>query len=104
MIIYSVTVSIDAELRSDWLQWMEKIHIPDVMRTGCFEAYALQEVVDPPPQEGTFTFNVQYHCANMETYERYREQHAAALQADHNRRYENRFAAFRTLLHRMLEA
>jgi hypothetical protein len=103
MIIYSVTVTIDGELRGNWLAWMEEVHIPDVMATGCFLSYALQEVVDPAPQEGCFTFNVQYRCEGMENYERYRRQYAAALQSDHSKRYKDRYVAFRTILHRLLE-
>lgn len=102
MIIYSVTVSIDAALRGNWLGWMEEVHIPDVMKTGCFLSYALQEVMDPPPQEGSFTFNVQYKCESMADYERYRDEFASALQVDHAKRYKDHYVAFRTILNRIL--
>ena len=36
MIIYNVTVSIDASIHEDWLEWMKKVHIPEVMQTGYF--------------------------------------------------------------------
>ena len=33
-ILYNVTVSIDKDVEKEWLEWMKKVHIPDVMRTG----------------------------------------------------------------------
>jgi len=41
---------------------------------------------------------VQYTCADMATYERYRDEHAPRLQAETQKHYGGRFAAFRTLL------
>jgi len=101
VIIYSVTISIDANVRADWLGWMEQTHIPDVMRTGCFASYVLQEVTDPPPQTGSYTFNVQYACESVVQYQDYLNKYAPALQADHGTRYKDKFVAFRTLLKRL---
>ena len=36
MILYNVTVNIDPEVHEDWLDWMKKTHIPDVLNTGLF--------------------------------------------------------------------
>ena len=32
MIIYNVTISIDKEAETHWLDWMKNTHIPDVMQ------------------------------------------------------------------------
>ena len=80
---------------------MEQTHIPDVMRTGCFSSYVLQEVTDPPPQTGSYTFNVQYACESVEQYQRYLNQFAPKLQKEHTDRYKDKFVAFRTLLERL---
>ncbi|MFK7972079.1 MAG: DUF4286 family protein [Bacteroidia bacterium] len=101
MIIYSVTISIEAALRANWLGWMEEVHIPDVMATGCFQSYSLQELVEPKPQEGAYTFNIQYLCESLEEYERYQKDFAPALQAEHTKRYKDRAVGFRTLLRRI---
>lgn len=100
MIIYSVTVSIDNAVEADWVAWMRTKHIPDVMETGCFQAAHLQRLLDPLPEAGVSTFNVQYECLSMEAYEVYSELHAPQLQTEHAMRYKDRFAAFRTLLRR----
>lgn len=95
MIIYNVTVNIDAEVHDDWLRWMKEEHIPAVMATGLFLDHRMSRVL---ADDGGFTYAIQYGCADLETYERYQREHAARLQAETRRRYEGRFAAFRTLL------
>jgi hypothetical protein len=100
MIIYSVTVSIDNAVEADWVAWMRTKHIPNVMDTGCFQTGHLQRLLDPLPEAGVSTFNVQYECASIEAYEAYVALHAPRLQTEHAMRYKDRFAAFRTLLKR----
>jgi Domain of unknown function (DUF4286) len=100
MIIYSVTVTMDHGIEEDWLAWMRTKHIPDVMDTGCFMAAHLHRLLDPMPETGVSTFNVQYECVGMEAYEAYVELHAPRLQTEHTLRYKDRFVAFRTILRR----
>ena len=100
MIIYSVTVSIDASIREEWISWMKQVHIPEVMATGYFHERTMQELLDPPPQPGSFTFNIQYTCKTIEEYEAYHQGPAEALQSAHTMRYKDKFVAFRTLLRR----
>lgn len=96
MIIYNVTVNVDLDVHDEWLHWMKHTHIPDVMATGLFLDNRLCRVL--ADDEGGITYAVQYTCADMTTYERYREQHAPRLQAETRERYGDKFAAFRTLL------
>jgi hypothetical protein len=44
MILYNVTVKIEADAQEDWLQWMKSTHIPDVMDTGLFLGYRIKVV------------------------------------------------------------
>ena len=97
MILYNVTVNIDPEVQEDWLDWMKKTHIPDVLNTGLFIDNRFLRVLNTEEGEG-FTYSIQYLMESMEHYETYKAQYAPALQASHNERYQNRFVAFRTLL------
>jgi hypothetical protein len=96
MIIYNVTLSVDEDVAVEWLQWMKTVHIPDVMATGLFLDNRICRVL--AEEEGGLTYAVQYTCADMATYERYKSEHAPRLQAETQRKYGGRFAAFRTLL------
>jgi uncharacterized protein DUF4286 len=95
MIVYNVTVNVDADVHDDWLRWMTDTHIPEVMATGLFLDSRMARVLSD--DEG-FTYAIQYSCADMAAYERYRDQHAAGLQGRTRERYGDRFTAFRTLL------
>ncbi len=100
MIIYSVTVSIDPAIEADWREWMQKVHIPDVMATGYFTASHFQKLLEPMPEPGVATYNIQYECESKAEYNRYLVHSAPALQAEHAERYQEKYAAFRTILHR----
>jgi hypothetical protein len=96
MILYNVTVSIDEQIHEDWLDWMKSKHIPDVMATGCFIESRILRVHGE--EEGGKTFAISYLCRTQEEYDRYQEEHAAALQQEHTGKFSGRFVAFRTLL------
>lgn len=96
MLLYNVTVIIEEASVDEWLQWMNEIHIPEVMATNHFVSYRLLKVLDSP-NEG-LTYCVQYVAENIADYEAYRENHAPALQAKLQVKYENKLVTFRTLM------
>lgn len=96
MIIYNVTLNVDEDVHEEWLAWMKTTHIPEVMATGLFLDNRICRVL--ADDEGGITYAVQYTCADMATYEHYKSEHAPRLQAETQKRYGGRFAAFRTLL------
>lgn len=97
MILYNVTVSIDVAVHEEWLAWMRKTHIPEVMATGYFTQSRITKVLTGE-EEGGKTYSIQYLCSSMEDYEEYQQNSAPALQQDHNAKYGAHTAAFRTLL------
>lgn len=96
MFIYNVTVSIEKSLAEDWLNWMKTTHVPDVLKTGHFIDNKICRVLNVD-DEGA-TFSVQYTFSVMEEMEAYQQNHAKRLQEDHAKRYEGKYAAFRTVL------
>lgn len=96
MIIYSVTVNIDNDVHDEWLQWMKAVHIPDVMSTGLFIENRMMKLLNVE-DEGT-TYSIQYMLHSMADYEKYQHEFAPRLQAEHSKKYQNKFVAFRTLL------
>lgn len=98
-IIYSVTVKINNEVETEWLQWMKSVHIPEVMATGYFLENRICRVIGES-DDGT-SYNIQYLCSNMKDLHEYQVKHAQRLQADHTERYKDKFVAFRTLLEMM---
>jgi hypothetical protein len=93
-VIYSVMVHVNNDIVAEWLSMMLKEHIPEVMATGCFEAYEVRREIEPQ-LEGRATFEIRYLSPSIETYQRYQEQYAPRLQAAHSSRYGGRFVATR---------
>jgi hypothetical protein len=96
MILYNVTVSLDPNIESEWLNWMRSKHIPDVLETGCFRESRLSRIHGE--EDGGVTYSVMYLSPSQELMELYQEKFAPALQKEHSAKYEGKFAAFRTFL------
>jgi hypothetical protein len=96
MILYNVTVSIDEQIKTEWLAWMQEKHIPDVMQTGMFMECRISRI--HAEEEGGLAYAISYLCKDKETYDRYQEEFAPALQREHGEKFAGKFAAFRTLL------
>jgi hypothetical protein len=101
MIIYSVTVHIQPEIESEWVAWMQSVHIPDVLRTGCFTGCRMHKLLDATAEERAYV--MQYDCRSLADYHRYRDEFAPALQKDHSERYAGRFRGARQLLERIAQ-
>ncbi|MEC9398770.1 MAG: DUF4286 family protein [Myxococcota bacterium] len=95
--LYIVRVWVDKEVAEDWRVWMRDIHIPEVVETGCFvRAYMARN--EDADTEQRVAWVMMYHAPSAEDYARYKQEHAAALQADHTERYAGRVNAERELL------
>ena len=101
MIIYSVTIAIEAGVASEWIDWMQRVHVPDVLRTGCFSECRTYKVLESNDADPTYV--LQYQCPSLEQYHRYRDNFAPDLQKDHSSRFAGRFRASRQLLEQVAE-
>ena len=97
MIIYNVTVKVDALAHDEWLQWMREVHIPEVIATGYFTEHKICRILGQEDEEG-MTYAIQYFCNSMSDYEFYKNEHAERLQKDHMDKFKDRYMAFRTLM------
>ena len=96
MIIYSVAVTIEVPIEREWLDWMRRLHIPEVVRTGCFKDAIIYRRVEPKSDDPTYV--IQYRCASLADYQRYADVFAPALQKQHSDRFSGRFRAAREIL------
>lgn len=96
MIIYRVSVRVERVIAPQWLAWMRKTHMPDVMKTGCFDdSYMLKPLQD----EGQHVVYVmEYVTTSLSRLEHYQRQFATALQEDHRLKFRERASATREVL------
>jgi hypothetical protein len=96
MFIYNVTVNIANDVHDEWLKWMKEVHIPEVLNTGCFVENQIVKVLKVE-DEGT-TYSLQYKFMSMDILDKYQNEYAPRLQAEHTEKYKDKFVAFRTIL------
>ncbi|MBR9758608.1 MAG: DUF4286 family protein [Algicola sp.] len=96
MIIYNVTVNVDASIHEQWLNWI-KAHIPLVLATGHFTEAKLTKVLVEEELGGT-TYSIQYRAKSREALNLYYKHHAEALRQDGLKQFSDKMLAFRTEL------
>ncbi len=97
MIIYNVTIKLDESIHAPWLEWLQQIHIPEVIATGCFTKASILRLVEVDDSEGP-TYAVQYHAESKALYNKYIENHAPEMRQRSYDKWGNRFVAFRSVM------
>jgi (2Fe-2S) ferredoxin len=96
MFIYNVTINISSDVHTEWVSWMKDLHMPDVMKTGCFVDCQLVKVLYV--EDEGHTYSAQYKFLEMSDIEQYQKEFAPKLQAEHTEKFKDKYSAFRTLL------
>jgi hypothetical protein len=97
MIIYNVTVNVENGCHDEWLNWMQHVHIPEVMACGIFTGHRILKVLADEDSGGK-TYAIQYNCNSMEDYDTYIKNFAPALRQKTISLFGEKVVAFRTLL------
>jgi len=97
MIIYNVTIKITNAIHADWLQWLQQVHIPDVIKTGCFTHAVILRLLETDETEGP-TYAVQYFAESKGLYNNYIENHAALMRQKSFDEWGDQFIAFRSVM------
>ena len=96
-VIYNVTVKIEKESESAWVQWMRNTHIPDVLATKSFLNAKLNKILFLDESDG-ITYTVQYMSQDMKTLDRYHKEFASKLQKDLVTHFKDKYVAFRSIM------
>lgn len=97
MIIYNVTVKVEADVADAWVSWMKTEHIPDLLSTGLFADARLCRLLEQDETEGV-TYAAQYFCESLTQYNAYIDHHAEKMRDKAFQRFGGKFVAFRTIM------
>jgi hypothetical protein len=97
MLLYNITIGIDAEIEQEWIAWIKENHIPYVMATGLFIESKMYKVLHDQ-EDGTISYSIQYFAKSINEVTQYLEIFAPALIEQHRKKFMNRHVAFQTLL------
>lgn len=97
MIIYNITTKVHQSIHNEWLAWLQEIHNPEILTTGCFTAITILRLLEVDDEEGP-TYAVQYYAESKTLYNRYIEQFGAAMRQQAFDKWGNQFISFRSLM------
>lgn len=96
MILYNVTIILDSEIQSDWLNWMQQKQIPLIMETGYFVSNRLLRVVDSP-NEGV-TYCVQFIADSIQKLNDFKQKNGQFLESNTPLEFNNKLVIFPTVM------
>jgi hypothetical protein len=97
MIIYNVTIKLEESIHQQWLHWLQDIHIPEVIGTGCFTKATVLRLLEVDDDEGP-TYAIQYFAESKALYNQYIEKFAGGMRQRSFDKWGNRFIAFRSVM------
>ena len=97
MIIYNVTIKVDWSVHDEWLPWMKKVHIPEMLGTGMFYEYRIVRLLQIDDTEGP-TYAIQYYSRSIEDLNRYVEEFSTVQRQKGLEKWGDRFIAFRSVM------
>ena len=102
MYIYSVTITIENETETEWLEFMQQKHIADVLKTGYFTSASMRKAVNED-NAAFVTYNIEYTADSMEAYTQYQQLEATRLQKDVTDLFSGKFTAQRRVYQKVTE-
>jgi Domain of unknown function (DUF4286) len=97
MIVYNVTTKAHHSISSNWLQWLQQEHIPDIINTGCFTNATVLQLLETDDSEGP-TYTVQYFAESKSLYNNYIENFAPLMRQKAFDKWGDKFIAFRSVM------
>jgi hypothetical protein len=97
MLIYNITTKVEAGIADEWLDWMLRTHIPEVLKTGCFTRYQMLKLLDQE-KNAEPTYAVQYYAASLKKYQEYLSDHASSFRKDIVEKWGDQIVSFRTVM------
>jgi hypothetical protein len=97
MVVYNITIKVNPQIETEWVEWQKKEHIPAVMATGLFYDHKFFKLLEQDETEG-ITYVIQYFTSSIDKYKRYIEQFAVTLLAKAFTKWSDRFISFQTVM------
>lgn len=97
MIVYNITIKVEWSIAEEWLTWMQDEHIPEIIKTGCFDRHQLVRLLEIDETEGP-TYAIQYYAPTLTKYDYYLQHHAALMRKKVTDKWGQKYVDFRTLM------
>ncbi len=95
MLKYTIEIEIAREVEKEWIEWMLNTHIPDVMKTGCFDDSEISKKLES--ENDKITYYIIYTCPSQDEFQYYLKEHAPELQEEHKAKFLGNYSSRRFL-------
>ena len=97
MVIYNVTSQLDSDIEAQWIQWMQDVHIPEMLATEQFTEVTILKIVDASDSENV-SYAVQYACESLDHLQVYLDRFSTKLRQSALDAFGEKVFSFRTIL------
>ena len=98
MFIYNITFNVETLIEDEWLEWMKKDYILDVLRTKYFSEHRILRLINEHPDTLGTTYAVQFTTTNINDVQQYLANQGAVLQNELMTKFGQKVLSFTTLL------
>ena len=96
-IVFNVTTKVDKAIAAEWLQWILKVHAPQIILTKCFTHFKVLQLLEVDDAEGP-TYAIQYFADTLTSYERYLHEFAEHFSNESFLKWNHRVMDFGTVM------
>ncbi len=96
-LLYNVTTLVDHSIHDDWLSWVTKVHIPQVMATHAFLEFKMSKILGSDESQG-INYALQFVSHSMVDFLRYRDIHLKEIQQQQKDQFGEKYVSFSTLM------
>jgi hypothetical protein len=97
MIVYNISVKIASAIESEWVQWQQREHIPEIIASGYFTEHKFYRLLEQDETDG-IVYVVQFFSPSLENYNQYINTIAPLLRQKTFDKWGDQFIAFSTLM------
>lgn len=97
MIIYNITIQINAAIESEWLSWIKSAYITGILNTGCFTVANILQILETD-DPGHFTYAIQFHADSKALYNLYIEKYSHSMLQKSFDKWGDQFISFSTVM------
>ena len=74
MVVYKVIIDIDKKIEKNWLTWMKKNHVPEIMALNIFNKSKIYTITNSEKKNFT-SYCIEYYCSSMKEYNEYKKKY-----------------------------
>ena len=95
MFIYNTTYLVSEKAYSNWIEWLQNVHIPYMQNAGFTQPQLAKILTDDLEQEGS-SLSLQFHIADLESLLAWDKAEGEAFQAEVRQKFGDEVHAFST--------